>query len=225
MTKTGESYTAARAQILRKSSPKTASAAAKTSTLRRPSSIEPLDYARLAGMSDAVLKKNTGCTWARWVPALDALGAPNMSHRDIAHLVREKYKIDGWWSQMVTVGYERIKGLRERGQRRDGTYEVSRSRTYSVPVGALFDAWSRPRVRRRWLESDGVKVRTAAPSKSMRLGWTDGTIVVVGFTAKSTSKSIVSVAHTKLRDRESAERLKRYWSERLDRLGEVLARR
>ena len=31
---------------------------------------------------------------------------------DIAALVKTKYKVGPWWGQMVTVGYERIKGLR-----------------------------------------------------------------------------------------------------------------
>lgn len=44
-------------------------------------------------------------------------------------------------------------------------------------------------------------------------------IVVVGFLAKDKGKSSVAVQHTKLPDRETAERLKRYWSEQLDALG------
>jgi hypothetical protein len=28
--------------------------------------------------------------------------------------VHEKYKMRGWWTQMVVVGYERIRGLRDR---------------------------------------------------------------------------------------------------------------
>jgi hypothetical protein len=103
-----------------------------------------------------------------------------MSHREIATLVNEKYKVDGWWSQTVTVGYERT-GLRARGQRRDGTYEASKSRTFSVPVTTLFDAWADASVRRRWLNGETVKIRTAATPKSMRLDWTDKSIIAVGF--------------------------------------------
>jgi len=66
-------------------------------------------------------------------------------------------------------------------------------------------------------------VRTATAPKSMRLGWTDGTIIAVGFAAKGKAKSSVAVAHTKLPDRETADRLKQYWSERLDALGDMLA--
>jgi hypothetical protein len=207
MRKTGESYTAARSHI--KTKPK---AAAKS-----------VDYAALAGMSDEKIKAKTGCTWERWVHALDRKGADKMAHRDIAALVNEKYKIDGWWSQTVTVGYERIKGLRARGQRRDGTFEAGKSRTFNVPVTVLFDAWANSSTRRRWLNGESVKVRTATAPKSIRLGWSDGSIIAVGFLAKGKSKSSVALAHTKLPDRETANRWKQYWSDRLDALGEVLS--
>jgi hypothetical protein len=209
MKKTGEAYTAARSHIITKPRPATKS----------------IDYAALAGMSDEKVKAKTGCTWERWVHALDRKGADKLSHRDIAALVNEKYKIDRWWSQTVTVGYERIKALRARGQRRDGTYEASKSRTFNVPVTVLFDAWAKPSLRRRWLNGETVSVRTATAPKSMRLGLSDGSIIAVGFMAKGRSKSSVALAHTKLPDRETANRLKEYWSNRLDALGEVLSTR
>src|ERR1043165_425387 len=62
MRKTGESYTAARAQLLR-STPSRAPAA--------PAAVTPANYALAAGISDAALKKATGCSWERWVKALD----------------------------------------------------------------------------------------------------------------------------------------------------------
>ncbi|MFS8086793.1 MAG: hypothetical protein ACMG6H_14260 [Acidobacteriota bacterium] len=176
-------------------------------------------------MSDTALKEKTGCTWERWVKALDRDGAEEMAHRDIAKLVSAKYKVPSWWTQTVTVGYERIKGLRVRGQQRDGTYEATKSRTFSVPVTTLFDAWADPGTRRRWLNGAAVKVRTATSPKSMRLDWNESSIIAVGFVAKGKSKSSVAVAHTKLPDRESANRVKEYWSEKLDSLGEVLAGR
>ena len=58
----------------------------------------------------------------------------------------------------------------------------------------------------------------------MRLGWSDGTIVAVWFTAKGAGKSSVAVAHRRLEDQAEAERLRRYWGERLDALGETLTR-
>jgi hypothetical protein len=204
MTKTGESYTAARAHI------------AKTP--------RPIDYAKLAGMSSAVIQEKTGCTWEKWVKSLDYHGAERMSHRDIAKLVSEKYKVPSWWTQTVTVGYERIKGLRARGQRRDGTFEASKSRTFNVPVQTLYDAWADARMRKRWLDGAEIKIRTATSPKSMRITWSDGNIIAVGFYPKGPDKSSVAVQHPKLPDRATADSLKKYWSERLDDLGRVLAK-
>ncbi len=218
MGKTGESYTTARATIVSQSAVKTRVRGAAASAA--PPSASP-DYAALAGISNATIKARTGCPWERWVAALDYHGAERMSHREIAALVRSKYKIGDWWSQTVTVGYERIKGLRARGQRRDGSYETTKSRTYNVPVGQLFDAWSNARLRRRWLHGTFAKVRTLSTNKSMRLDGRDRTIVAVGFVAKGPSKSAVAVQHQKLPDRATATQLKQYWSERLDALGEL----
>jgi len=204
MTKTGESYTAARAHI------------AKTP--------RPIDYAKLAGMSSPVIQEKTGCTWEKWVKSLDYHGAEKMSHRDIAKLVSEKYKVPSWWTQTVTVGYERIKGLRARGQRRDGTFEASKSRTFNVPVQTLYDAWADARMRKRWLDGAEIKIRTATSPKSMRITWSDGNIIAVGFYPKGPDKSSVAVQHPKLPDRATADSLKKYWSERLDDLGRVLAK-
>ena len=215
MKKTGESYTSARAQITRKSKTDDAPQA--------PQAVNPKDYATLAGMSDAVIKEKTGCTWQKWVKSLDYYGAETMSHRDIAELVKEKYEVADWWTQTVTVGYERIKGLRVRGQRRDGTYEASKSRTFNVPVEKLFDAWANAAKRRKWIGDAEVKVRTSAKPKSMRIDWNREAIIAVGFMSKGASKSSVAVQHTKLPDRETAVRLKQYWSERLENLAGVLA--
>ena len=222
MKKTGEAYTTARAQVTRK--PATKKRAASTRASDAPvSASHPREYAAIAGMSDAAIKEKTGCTWATWVKSLDYYGAETMSHREIADLVHEKWNVEGWWSQSVTVGYERIKGLRAHGQRRDGSYEATKSRTYNVPVMKLFDAWADSKIRRTWLGENGVKLRTATAPKWVRLGWSDGGIVAAGFTAKGKDKSAVSVQHTKLADRESAQRFKEYWSERLDALGEMLS--
>jgi hypothetical protein len=224
MRKTGEAYTAARGQIIRKTRARTASS---TADATRPlaSAPTPKDYAKLAGTSDAALKERTGCTWERWVRALDLRGADRLTHRDIAAMVRSKYKIDGWWSQTVAVGYERIKGLRARGQQRNGTYEMTKSRTFGVPLATLFEAWADPGILRRWLNGATVRIRTATSPKSMRLDWTDGSIVAVGFMPKGESKSSVAVAHTKLPDWETADRLRKEWDQRLDALGKVMGHR
>jgi uncharacterized protein YndB with AHSA1/START domain len=159
------------------------------------------------------------------VKSLDYHGAAEMSHRDIATLIRTKYETPSWWTQSVAVGYERIRGLRARGQQRDGTYGATKSRTFNVPVATLFEAWIDASTRKRWLNGANVKVRTATAPKTIRLDWTDGSILAVGFTAKGKSKSAVALEHSKLPNRDAVTAIKDYWSDRFDALADVLAAR
>src|SRR6266702_905110 len=75
MRKTGEAYTAARAHLLHKKQES-----------------RPVDYDRLAGMmSDTALKAKTGCTWERWVKALDRVAA-GASRRPRARRLRCRWR-------------------------------------------------------------------------------------------------------------------------------------
>jgi hypothetical protein len=206
MTKTGESYTAARAQLLRNTSP--------AST----------DYASLAGKSDAAIEKATGCTWERWVYALDRAKASEWPHRDIATYVQQKYKVSDWWAQSVTVGYERIKGLRVPGQRRDGSYEATKSKVIAVPVGKLYGAVSNAAVRAQWLDVP-LDVTSASKNKSMRARFPDGTPLDFGFVGKGEAKSQVALGHRKLKSPADATRMKAFWTEKLNALAELLSSR
>ena len=209
MLKTGEAYTTARAQLLKLH----AAAPAPAPT--------PADFAKIAGMSDAKVKEHTGCTWERWVYALDRRKAYELSHTELAKLIKDKYKTPDWWTQTVAVGYERIKGLRARGQRRDGTYTATKSRTFAVPVEVLFEAWNDARQRTKWLPDKNVRVRKATPPKSIRLEQ-DGSIIALTFTPRGAAKSAVSIDEGKLPSKEAAEAVKQYWSERFDELQVLL---
>jgi uncharacterized protein YndB with AHSA1/START domain len=92
----------------------------------------------------------------------------------------------------------------------------------SVAVAKLYDAWATPAKRRGWMDGATVTVRTRIRPKSMRLGFDDGSIAVIYFESKGKSKSTVSVQHTKLPDRTTAQRMKEFWAERLDQLGTIL---
>jgi hypothetical protein len=218
MGKTGEAYTTARSQLLKR--PKRRSSALAPELAPQPAAAP--DYAALAGMADATIAARTGCTWERWVDALDHVGAHEWVHRDIARYVHEKYKVPDWWTQAVTVGYERIKGLRAIGQRRGGGYEASKSKVFAVPVARLYRAFHDPRTRRRWLGANRLAVRTATAEKSMRIAWPDGTAVDLYFVAKGAGRSQLAIQHRKLADKASADRMKEWWAERLAALAGLL---
>ena len=201
MQKTGESYTTARLHLVKTPAPLP-------------------DYAKLAGMSDEKVKQATGSTWERWVKALDHDGGKEMSHRDLARHIFEKYHTPSWWTQTVAVGYERIRGLRARGQQRSGTWVINKSKTIAVPMKKLFAAFHDARKRAKWLDAK-LTVRTAIPEKSMRIEWNDGTAVDVGFYPRG-EKSQIALSHRKLASKADADRMRAFWSERLEALASLM---
>ena len=204
MEKTGEAYTAARLHIV-----------------SRKREVEPPpNYAETAGMSDTAVKKATGRDWTEWVSMLDAVKAAEKPHGEIVAHVQSVGTPD-WWSQMVTVGYERIRGLRDKGQRRGGSYEANKSRTFPVPIEKLFAAFTNARTRKRWLDAN-MKVRTATANKTVRASFDDGTLAQFYFMDKGKGKSSVAVQHQKLADKDTATKTKQWWTERLDALAKLL---
>jgi len=168
---------------------------------------------------DAAVKTATGCDWKSWVWHLDKAGCSTMSHKEIAALVHERWpKIGGWWSQMVTVGYERAKGLRAKHQVAGG-WSVSSTKTIGVPVATLFSAWKDPKKRAAWLKDHRFTVRKSTAPKSMRITWVDGkTNVDVGFYPKGAKKSTVAVQHDKLASSKDVEKKRAYWAKSLEKL-------
>ncbi|HXT70446.1 MAG TPA: hypothetical protein VN700_11855 [Vicinamibacterales bacterium] len=228
MEKTGEAYTAARANLLKRSpAPSITAPAVVDEPVGRGFSpgapvAEKPDYAKIAGMSDAAIKKATGCDWEKWVFCLDHVGAHEWSHRAITDYVHTTWKVKDWWTQMLTVGYERIKGLRAKGQRRDGGFEANKSRTLNASAAAVFKAFAHARVRKHWLPGVNVTVKRATPNRSIRMRWDDGTPVEVWIVPKGTKKTAAQIQHRKLVDKDDADRRKHYWDGRLTALAKVL---
>jgi uncharacterized protein YndB with AHSA1/START domain len=177
---------------------------------------------RLAGVgSDAVLKA-TGRAWEEWIKLLDRAGAKALPHKDIALMLSRKFEVPNWWSQMVTVGYEQARGLRVVNQKTDG-FVANASRTVATPLDNLYNAWSDPQVRARWLLDAPVEVRRSTDGKSIRMTWTAGNSSVdVGFYPKGPGKSMVAIQHGKLPKAADATRQKAFWSEALERLKALL---
>jgi len=173
---------------------------------------------KIARISDAAVKARTGKTWVEWFKILDAAGAKKLDHKGIVAILSAQRGISEWWQQMVTVGYERERGLREVHQTPRG-YSMSASRTVAAPPMILYNAWLDQKTRARWLPKTKFEIRKATEGKSIRITWTDKkTNVDVGFFPKPNGKSQVAVQHDKLPDAKAVARMKGYWGKALDRL-------
>lgn len=243
MSKTGESYTAARHQLLRKTSEPAGPPGEETAVppaprephesslpVETPEPGTPPTTGAAAdeiptdafGVSDEAMRRATGKRHAEWFALLDDWGATGRGHTDIARWLSEAQGVPPWWTQSVTVAYERARGMRGRHQMTDG-YSVSATKTIATEPARLLEAFTDASLRSRWLAEPEMRQRPTRASLSARFDWADPpSRVVVTVVPKSEGKAVVAVAHEQLPDAEVAGRLKVAWRERLGQLKELL---
>ena len=176
-------------------------------------------WAAEPAMSGETLREATGKGWDEWADVLDAWPGHGDGHTAIATYLQEEQGVDGWWAQTITVGYERIAGLRLPYQRPDGTFSAGKSRTLKIDVGEL---------RRRLLDDDarsqlfpgqGTTMRSKPASKVLRIGIGPG-VAQISFDPQPDGKVMVSVIHERLPSADDVDTWKAYWSDWLENLDE-----
>jgi len=204
--KTGESYTTARAQLLR----------------RTDAPAAPPDAMALVGMTDDALKRGSGRGVAAWLEILDAWGATQRKHPEIARWLVSEHGIGGWWAQSITVGYERARGMRAVHQQ-PGGFAISVTKTINVAPDRIPEAWTDASLRAAWLPDAPLRARPSRSVRSASFDWDDPpSRVVMYLTPMGEAKAQLAVAHEKLPDADSAASFKALWRERLEVLKEVL---
>jgi hypothetical protein len=201
MTKTGERYTSARRHVVKP---------------------EPL-HAEDLPQPDAAVRKNTGKGYRDWFRLLDAWGARQGTHKDIARYLNKDLGVPGWWAQTITVGYERTRGMRAKYERLSGGFSVSVSKTMPIGVGRLFKAFTEAPQRNKWLEKGTLRVRTSQKNKTARFDYEGGpSRVVAYFESKGRAKTTVTVEHQQLPEAAWVEKMRSTWKERLNDLATIL---
>lgn len=174
-------------------------------------------------MKDAAVIKATGKAWNAWFAILEERGARSLPHADIAKLLHDDYSVPGWWSQNVTVAYEKSIGRREAGQRCDGDYSTSASKTLPGTLDEVLERWL---ARVAGVDGlDGVPFATG-PGVSRTEKWrywrvalSDGSNVAVNISAKAKGAScVLAIEHDKLAGKPEAERWKSFWKAYLSAL-------
>ena len=203
MTKTGESYTAARHQLIRK--------AGEPEVPAPPKSIEPVEFTT----SDEALERATGRSRAEWFALLDKWGATDHRHQQIATWLREEHGVSGWWSQSITVDYERARGMRALHQTTAG-FNVGANRTIAVDADRALAAFTDATVRERWLPGAEIRQRPTRAPFVARFDWPDPpSRLIVAAVPKGPDKATVSIQHEQLPDLQTAEHIKAQWRQRL----------
>lgn len=168
-------------------------------------------------VSDEAVLKATGKAWPDWFVYIDNLGGKDLDHKGIVALLKERTDINAWWQQMVTVEYEKARGMRKEHQMVDG-FQISKSKTIAATADVLFQAWMDEKERQSWLDDPAFTIRKSTPSKTIRITWVNGeSHVNVSFYPKK-EKTQVSINHGKLPDASTAEQMKSYWARQLQQL-------
>jgi hypothetical protein len=226
--KTGESYTAARRHVVKgRTAPAPASSAAARPTPRPK---------RTPGgqVTEAAARSNTGHGLEHWFAVLDAFGAVAKGHTASARHLHDDHGIPGWYSQGITVAYERERGLRAVNQACSGDFQVSVSRAVPASLAEAADAIGNPARRRVWLRGadpglaaalnaafTGARPRSVriknANNANLRYPW-DETAVEISILGKPNGGVSVVAVSTKLRDGRQVEQRRAQWKLVLDAL-------
>ncbi|MCF7801895.1 MAG: SRPBCC domain-containing protein [Candidatus Marinimicrobia bacterium] len=189
--------------------------------------------------SDTVIEK-TGKSLEEWFAILDRWGATTKGHPATAKYLASEWGVNAWWSQNITVEYEKARGLRVVGQRADGSFEVSFRRTLPAPVEWVYAAFTEPELLNRWFthdaqldvreggsyrtgDSDNGVYKKVVPAKRLRFTWENpnhcpGSIVEIQFDAPSTDRCVLSLTHSKIKTQDGYNDMKAGWSDALDSL-------
>lgn len=202
MEKTGERYAAARQALLTQSDVKDRKWICAPET-----------------KNDAVVEA-TGKSWNEWCDVIEAWPGHVEGHTAIAAYIDATTDIGGWWSQTVTVGFERITGLRLPYQRPDGTFTAGLSRTIGIDGAMLKAMLIDDGARDDLFPTHSTRLVSNPSVKAPRISIGPG-IAKFGFDDRGDGRVRVSIQHAKLPQFDLVEEWKFYWSEWLDAIDDA----
>lgn len=166
------------------------------------------------GISDDAVTGATGHDWAHWKQVLDARGAAAMDHAAIVRMLATD-GLGGWWSQMVTVGYERMIGRRAVGQTCAGSFAANVSKTFADDKDAALAAWSALVAERvdfaGAVTGEEPRITQSENWRYWRVDLDNGSKVTVHFSDKPGGKSTIGINHEKLADAAAVDAAKAFW--------------
>ena len=172
-------------------------------------------------MSSAAVKAKTGKDWAGWFGALDKAGAAKLDHPAIARLLSEKHRVPSWWCQMVTVEYERSRGLRDRYETSSG-FSVAISKTVATSLPNLYEATANATKRKKWFPNGAFEPSSQTKEKYFRGAWKKKSRLEIGFYAKGAGKAQIAMQVSKLAKKGDVEIERAAWKKALGRLQELV---
>ena len=199
---------------------------------------------RPGGMSGEAVAKATGRDWDAWLHFLDGLGAQEKDHKAIVALLAGPGEVsNGWWQQMVAVGYEQARGLRVVGQTSEGGFQIGVQRTLPVSADIAWRLLTEGPGRAVWLgmvenlefqrgeqyrTPEGIwgEIRSVAAGQRVRLTWNSPELLSPStlqvYVAASGDKTSVRFHQERLSSLEERELMRQRWRDVLQRLAQLV---
>jgi uncharacterized protein YndB with AHSA1/START domain len=183
-------------------------------------------------ISDDAVSDATGAGWEAWFRRLDEWGAAEKGHKATAAHLADEYDLSGWWSQSVTVEYERERGLREVGETEQG-FQMGARKTFLPDAEAAWELITSAEGLQTWLGEgaptsleegdtgeldDGTtyEIRVVEPGSHVRLRWhppkwDDYSTVQVRAIESSSGRGCVAIHHEQLPSQDARKQMKKHW--------------
>jgi uncharacterized protein YndB with AHSA1/START domain len=188
----------------------------------------------------SVLEK-TGKPLEYWFEVLERFGCRSRGHRESALHLYNEHGVSAWWSQTLTVEYERVNGIRVVGQQSRG-FGTNHRRTLTAPLHRVWQCLTDPGHISGWFGeihsgeiSPGSEVRfrdatlwtvrIVEPEVRIRLFWTEDTgrsVVQFSLHPRSDGRTVIEVSHEQIPTHESQKALKARWAAALSTLEDRL---
>lgn len=169
--------------------------------------------------TDDVIREHTGRGWDEWRDLIESWPGHRDGHTAVAAYITGEYGLNSWWSQAVTVSWERISGRRVVNQRADGTFEASKTRTVRIDHALLRAALYDDEGRADLFPGLATEMRSKPTTKVPRVAFAEG-VALFTLTSLDDGRVRVNVSHGKLSSPDVVEHWKAYWAEWLTALEE-----
>lgn len=148
-------------------------------------------------MGSDAMKAATGRSHEDWRALLLDAGAKDWAHKEIVDYLTREHGVSSWWAQGITVDFEQAHQGRLPGQRTDGTFSLSVTRT--IP-GERLDALAHVAdlVAAQFGERSGENLTAVMPNVRWRLA--DGTRLAASAGIPNKSGTPVNLTWDKLPD-------------------------
>jgi hypothetical protein len=165
-------------------------------------------------ISSEAIEAATGHSWEAWLAYFESADAADKSHQEIVALA-DAFGAEPWWRQMVAIAYEQHLGRRVRGQRGDGSFAVSASKTLAGSVDDSLARWievvGSPKVISGVAVESGPETSSTEKWRYWRCTLADGSRVAVNISLKAPGKAVVAVQHERLESEDLGEPWRAYW--------------